>query len=1357
MRRLKNYLRTLLGAGAIGLLGVASAQTPAPQEFRGTWIATIFGLDFPDGATTPSAQRNKLIQLLDAAEAGGLNAIVFQVRGEGDAMYYSDIEPWSRALRSPQGSGPTRPWDPLQFVIDESRRRGMEVHAWFNPYRAATDQLSAGSYASTHAINDTNQIVEQWTDSTGSDYWWFNPGHPDTNAYTMSVVLDVVTRYDIDGIHFDDYFYPYNISEPTTAPFPDSAEFTLYNGGLTLANWRRKNIDDFIAGVRTQVHAVPGKGHVRFGVSPFGIWDSGVPSGIAGLSSYDSLYADTRKWLQQGWVDYMAPQLYWGRSADGYSTQQDFDTLLTWWSNTTQNPLNRHMIAGVSPSWITPASQGYSAADVLNQVTATQAQSRAAGNLFFRAENMAENSAAGRDNITQSLAASQYNKGATPEAATWLDNTAPSEPTVAFTDDGATFSAYWTPAGSEYPQWYIVYWQDGGVWSHDVVPDWQRRRASIPGTATNIAVQAVDRVGNRSTMTSISLGGATPNPVPSQLASTMVTTNEGANTVDFIAGSGGANVTLVSDALSLEEANNRIDPRIGTPGIQSNKVRFTWTAASGGIFRLSTSGDDPMIDLTQGVGVYVKLLSGEVNMGMLVRETGGSGPIGADGGGTGNIERTTSQRITASPHWQYVYFDIPNETYTTFSGGNGTLNGTWGVLEAFYLTQVGGAATLDLYIDEIHQGAPHTPLGEPRAPRTLTATPGIAQASLSWGGVTALDLRGYNIYRSTSPSVSLTAANRIAQTTGAGTTYVDTGLSNGTTYYYRVVAADHFGYESASLVEVSASPAADTTAPASSASITPTLTAGNSVTVAFTASDAASGVASTELFVKTPGAGSFVSTGLTQTGTSGSFSYTLAAGDGTYEFYTRATDVATNVEAAPGSADDSIVRDATAPGSSASITPTLTNSGSVTVAFTASDATSGVSSTELFVKTPGAGSFVSTGLTQTGTSGSFSYTLAAGDGTYEFYTRATDVATNVEAAPGSADDSIVRDATEPGSSASIASTLTNLGTVTVGFTSSDAGSGISSTELFVKAPAAGSFASTGLTQTGTSGNFVYTFGAGDGTYEFYTRATDAAGNVETAPVSADDSISRDATVPTSSAAAADTTRVGPGAMTGTYTASGTGSAVSGVVLYVKIPGGAWASAGSVTGGTWSYTPVGSGDFIDGAYAFATVATDAATNAETAPTGSDSGDVTVLYNNTANSNYAVTRPAAGTATFPMTDALDIQIAVAGGTAPFNLTVARTTGDTAPTAGYNTARLVDENLSITGSLNGGSATLTWNLDPASDDGLTLPFNTVFQFNGSTLVNTFPVTTGANPVTVTGITSFSSWWVGNNDAKIGDWTLY
>ncbi|MEV4224209.1 family 10 glycosylhydrolase [Nonomuraea sp. NPDC049725] len=304
---------------------VTAACTPdarhPKRQLRGVWIATVQNIDWPS-RTGLSAERQKAeyVKLLDAAAKRKFNAVFVQVRPASDALYKSSIEPWTRFLTGTAGKDPG--WDPLPWLIEESHKRGMEFHAWFNPYRASYDadmsKLPANHPAKRHP---------GWTVKYG-DRLYYNPGLPQVREHVTKVVTDVVKRYDVDGVHFDDYFYPYPGEGGT---FDDAAAFTKYGKGKKLADWRRQNVNKLIAQVDEAVHAT--KQHVKFGVSPFGIWrnKSDDPSGSAtgGMSAYDSIFADARAWIKAGTVDYVMPQLYWSR---GHKTAS-YKALAPWWAD----------------------------------------------------------------------------------------------------------------------------------------------------------------------------------------------------------------------------------------------------------------------------------------------------------------------------------------------------------------------------------------------------------------------------------------------------------------------------------------------------------------------------------------------------------------------------------------------------------------------------------------------------------------------------------------------------------------------------------------------------------------------------------------------------------------------------------------------------------------------------------------------------------------------------------------------------------------------------------------------------------------------------------------------------------------
>lgn len=324
MMKLKFFLLLLL-AWLGGSAMFAQVRYPK-REFRGAWIQCVNG-QF-QGMPTAQMQQT-LIQQLDNLQKAGINAIIFQVRAEGDALYRSSYEPWSRFLTGVQGKAPSPMWDPLQFMIDECHKRGMELHAWINPYRSKTKGTGALSPA-----HPANRYLELIVNYNGQLY--FDPGYPESRKYICKIIRDIVSRYDVDAIHMDDYFYPYpNPGEK----FPDDISFAAYGRGFrSRDDWRRDNVNVLIKEIHETVRAC--KPWVKFGVSPFGIYRNkkSDPNGsdTKGLQNYDDLYADVLLWVNNGWVDYNIPQIYWeiGHPA------ADYDTLIRWWAkNSVARPL----------------------------------------------------------------------------------------------------------------------------------------------------------------------------------------------------------------------------------------------------------------------------------------------------------------------------------------------------------------------------------------------------------------------------------------------------------------------------------------------------------------------------------------------------------------------------------------------------------------------------------------------------------------------------------------------------------------------------------------------------------------------------------------------------------------------------------------------------------------------------------------------------------------------------------------------------------------------------------------------------------------------------------------------------------
>ncbi len=312
-------------AGFFSLPFFLFAQGPR-AELRAVWVATVSNIDFPSKPTISSdVQKAEFIHLLDMHQQNGMNAVVVQIRPATDALYPSPLEPWSQWLTGVQGQPPVPYYDPLQFMIEETHKRNMELHAWMNPYRAVFN-VGNSSIAATHIT----RIHPEWFLTYG-DKKYFDPGNKDVQKHVTAVVKDVVKRYAVDAIHFDDYFYPYRISGKE---FPDENSYRTYGAGMNKDDWRRSNTDSIIV-MLSRVIKEENK-NCQFGISPFGVWRNASQDPIgsntkAGQTNCDDLYADILLWLRKGWIDYVAPQLYW---EIGHSLA-DYNTLIEWWSNHT--------------------------------------------------------------------------------------------------------------------------------------------------------------------------------------------------------------------------------------------------------------------------------------------------------------------------------------------------------------------------------------------------------------------------------------------------------------------------------------------------------------------------------------------------------------------------------------------------------------------------------------------------------------------------------------------------------------------------------------------------------------------------------------------------------------------------------------------------------------------------------------------------------------------------------------------------------------------------------------------------------------------------------------------------------------
>ncbi|BDU72850.1 glycoside hydrolase family 10 protein [Mesoterricola silvestris] len=446
---LKRLAALAAAAAFLGCVPLRRTPPPAPREFRGAWVASVANIDWPSRpGLGAEAQRQEARDLVALARARGLNALILQVRPGADALYPSALEPWSEYLTGEQGRPPSPCYDPLAFWIREAHAAGLELHAWFNPYRARPSSAHS-PLAPGHVARARPGLVRAY-----GDQLWLDPGEPEALERALAVILDVVRRYDVDGVHIDDYFYPYPVKDAAGQPvdFPDEAPWRAYlaaGGTLSRPDWRRHNVDALVERIYAEVHRV--RPTVRVGVSPFGVGRPGP-----GFSQYEELYADVETWLARGWVDYLAPQLYWKRDSPG----QPFGPLLDYWQG--RNVLGRHVWPGLFTSRIL-GPDPWPAEEIIGQIREARDR-RSGGHVHFSLKAL-------RGEAGAALA---YDGPALVPASPWLGAPAPQAPVVSVkrTADGLRVQAADCP-------WLLALWaRYGSAWRFFTLPGGE---GTLPG------------------------------------------------------------------------------------------------------------------------------------------------------------------------------------------------------------------------------------------------------------------------------------------------------------------------------------------------------------------------------------------------------------------------------------------------------------------------------------------------------------------------------------------------------------------------------------------------------------------------------------------------------------------------------------------------------------------------------------------------------------------------------------------------------------------------------------------------------------------------------------------------------------
>ena len=393
------------------------AQNPK-FEFRAAWIASVENIDWPSKKGLPAdSQKAEFIRMLDMLQGNGMNAVIMQIRPVADAFYPSSLEPWSEYLNGVQGLPPTPYYDPLKFMIDETHKRNMEFHAWCNPYRAVFN-ISKSSIATNHITRIQKNWFVIYGGGAGAYTKYFDPGNPEARKFVTDVVKDIVTRYDVDAIHFDDYFYPYPIAGKE---FPDAESYRKYGKGMSKSDWRRSNCDSIILVLSKTIKSI--KPNVKFGISPFGIWrnkkQDADGSETNGLSNYDDLYADILLWQKKGWIDYVLPQCYWEIGFD----RADYKILVDWWA---AHSYGRHVYIGHG-FYRAGSNRAWKDKNQLpNQISMLRTYPELRGSAYFSAKTFYKNPNSWNDSLRNNY----YKTIALMPPMKWIDSVPPPNPFV---------------------------------------------------------------------------------------------------------------------------------------------------------------------------------------------------------------------------------------------------------------------------------------------------------------------------------------------------------------------------------------------------------------------------------------------------------------------------------------------------------------------------------------------------------------------------------------------------------------------------------------------------------------------------------------------------------------------------------------------------------------------------------------------------------------------------------------------------------------------------------------------------------------------------------------------------------------
>lgn len=463
-----------------------SIQVNLPEvqrEFRAAWVATVANINWPSRRDlSTEQQKQEVIDILDVLKNNNFNAVVFQARPSADAFYESKLEPWSVFLNGKTGRAPYPYYDPLKFWIDEAHKRGIDLHVWLNPYRA--HHTSGGKVTSESMVYKMSNEVVKFKNGM----IWFDPSSEVVQNHVSNIIQDIIKRYDVDGVHIDDYFYPYK-EYYRGKDFPDDKNWAMYQksgGSLSRADWRRAGVNRFVERIYEEIKKE--KPHVMFGISPFGIWKSGYPSDVKGISQYDELYADAKLWLNEGWCDYFSPQLYWKINSIG----QNFNSLLRWWQE--ENIQNRHLWVGLNTVGVSGVPDR--ATEIYNQ---TQSIRRVIphdiGEIHYNIAGL-------NPKMLSTLKNGTYYREALIPKSPWIKMKTLAQPSLDYSINSSFVNISWKTSQTDEVRKWILYTNYGGTWDYEIL-NGNEVQKQLPKCKNNkelkiISIKSTDRLGNES-------------------------------------------------------------------------------------------------------------------------------------------------------------------------------------------------------------------------------------------------------------------------------------------------------------------------------------------------------------------------------------------------------------------------------------------------------------------------------------------------------------------------------------------------------------------------------------------------------------------------------------------------------------------------------------------------------------------------------------------------------------------------------------------------------------------------------------------------------------------------------------------